>query len=169
MAEPTDDDPPLGAPTPARAPRTPSGGAWYRRTPAVATAALALGLLVGIVVGRAAGDGDGVEDGAAEPAAQVGQTERSTTTTEVGASTTAVTLASECVETIRSAEQALGLLNQGLESLRQLDVSDLDEILGDMQRLRDGFGRRLEECLALSGDDGGEGRGGGTTTTGPGE
>lgn len=155
MSERTDEDvPPLGEPTPAHRHRPGDGSAWYRRTPAVAAGSLLLGLLVGAAFGRALGDANGTEGSATEqgagvPTAEVAEVPgtTSTTTTAMRPSTTTVTLASACLEAIRSTEQALGLLDQGLQSLRQLDLNDLDEVLDDMNEVRDGFRRRVEECL----------------------
>ncbi|MDP8988405.1 MAG: hypothetical protein M3N11_08680, partial [Actinomycetota bacterium] len=148
------------------------GAAWYRRTPAVAAGSLLLGLLVGAAFGRALGDANGTEGSATEqgadvPAADVAEvpgTETPTTTTAMRPSTT-VTLASACLEAIRSTEQALGLLDQGLQSLRQLDLNDLNEVLNDMNEVRDGFRRRVEECLEAQAPA----LGGSTTTPDAGE
>lgn len=174
MSEWTDEDiPPLGEPTPAHRHRPRDGAAWYRRTPAVAAGSLLLGLLVGAAFGRALGDvngteGSATEQGAGVPAAEVAEVsgrETSTTTTPMRPSTTTVTLASACQEAIRSTEQALGLLDQGLQSLRQLDLNDLDEVLDDMNEVRDGFRRRVEECLEAQAPT----LGGSTTTPDAGE
>ena len=137
MSEPTQDDlPPLGQPAPVRPPRT-----GERRSPSswlVAVVALAAGLVVGIPVGTALeGSDERPPPGALN--SDVDET--------VLPTTTVATLPPECVETIRSAQQALVLLDEGLRSLGDLDVLEVERVLADMERLRHGFARRAQQCL----------------------
>lgn len=135
-----DDLPPLGQPNPPRGARSTAGGS--RSTPLVAAIALAVGLLGGIPIGLALEDEAG-EDPAPETSAEdVAQTSRPTTST-----TAAVALPDECVDTIRSAQQALVLLDEGVQSLGELDLNAVEEVLADIQGLREGFARRAQECL----------------------
>lgn len=123
---------------------------WYRRAPAVATGSLLLGLVLGVAVGLALGGGDGTEEGAMDWAAGQAETgEGRTSTTEIGVppSMTAVTLAPACLETIRSAEEASQLLNEGLRSLRRLDVNDVEKVLDQMREESDDLRLRVEDCL----------------------
>lgn len=138
MSEPAQDDlPPLGRPTPARPPRTAEAGS--RSIWLVALIALAAGLVVGIPVGTAL---DGGSDEQPAPESLSNDVEETAQPT-----TTVATLPPECVETIRSAQQALVLLDEGLRSLGDLDVLEVERVLVDMERLRHGFARRAQQCL----------------------
>lgn len=139
MSEPSHDDlPPLGRPTPARRSRTTKGQ--FRSTLLVAVVALAAGLLVGIPVGQAL-EGDSDEQALpAAPGEEVDEPALPTTTTLAA-------LPQECVQTIRSAQQALVLLDEGLQSLGDLDLAEVEAVLGEMEGLREGFARRAQECL----------------------
>ncbi|HEV2810578.1 MAG TPA: hypothetical protein VGV93_09320 [Acidimicrobiales bacterium] len=138
MSEPAEDDlPPLGRRTPARPPRTAEASS--PRTSLVALLALAAGLVVGIPVGTTL---DGGSDEQPVPEALSNDVEEAALPT-----TTVATLPPECVETIRSAQQALLLLDEGLQSLGDLDVLEVERVLADMERLRQGFARRAQQCL----------------------
>ena len=139
MSEPTDDDlPPLGRPTSARPPRTPE--ARSRSTWLVASIALAVGLAVGFPLGSALESGSDERPLPEAPSSDVEETALPTTTTVVA-------LPPECLQTIRSAQQALVLLDEGLRSLDDLDVLEVERVLVDMERLRHGFARRAQQCL----------------------
>ena len=146
MSEPIQDElPPLGRPTSARPPRTPE--ARSRSTWLVALIALTAGLVVGIPVGTAL---DGGSDEQPLPEALGNDVEETALPT-----TTVVALPRECLQTIRSAQQALALLDEGLRSLGDLDVLQVERVLADMERLRQGFARRAQQCLEdprVSGD-----------------
>ena len=139
MSEPAQDDlPPLGRPSPARPPRT--GEASSRSTWLVGLIALTAGLAVGFPLGSA------LEDGSEErpvPEALSSDVEE----TALPTTTTVVALPPECLQTIRSAQQALVLLDEGLRSLGDLDVLGVEGVLADMERLRQGFARRAQQCL----------------------
>ena len=105
----------------------------------VAVVALAAGLIVGIPVGQALDGGFDVQPRPETPNSGVGETALPTTTE--------ATLPPECVETIRSAQQALVLLDEALRSLGDLDVLEVERVLADMERLRHGFARRAQQCL----------------------
>ena len=139
MPEPSHDDlPPLGQPNPPRSGRVGAPGSGT--TPLVAAIALAVGLLGGIPVGMAFG-----EETADEPAPDTSGDDVEQTTAPT--TTTVVELPDECVDTIRSAQQALVLLDEGVQSLGELDLNGVEEVLADIDRLREGFARRAQECL----------------------
>lgn len=146
MFDPTDEgSPPLGEPTPLRQhggahrPRRPRRRPWLG-----AAIALVIGLGAGFGLGQLV-DGDGGRDGGrdAESAAAAGDDRFRPTP-----ATTAPTVPAECVETIRSAQQALALLEKGLEDLRDFDVVALDSAGREMQRLQQRLDRRVRQCAA---------------------
>lgn len=130
--------PPLGEPTPGPLARSEGRRRW--RTALIAAGALATGLVAGFVVGQAVDDGDSGSDVPAEGVA-VETTLPRTTTTQ------GLTLPPECRDAMRSAEQALGLLEQGFSSLRSFEVGELDRVVGEMQSLRDVLSGRVRQCL----------------------
>ncbi len=131
--------PPLGEPTPF--PRHRHAPRRRRRRPWLGAAiALVLGLAGGFALGQVV-DGDGGGDDEATAAAGH-ERERGTP------STTAATVPAECVETIRSAQQALALLEQGLKDLRDFDVIALDAAGREMQRLQRSLDQRVRRCAA---------------------
>lgn len=137
MSEPTSDGlPPLGQPTPAHRRRS------SRQHSPLLTAGVALvvGVLIGIPLGRTF---DGTEP--AEPA--LPDAPATAEPTALPSTTTAATLPESCLQTIRSAQQALVLLDEGLQSLAEFDLGDVERALADMDRLRDGFARGVQECL----------------------
>lgn len=139
MSEPTHDDlPPLGQSTPARPPRT--AGRRSASSLLAAVVALVVGVAVGIPVGQALEGGSDEGASSEAPGGDVEETPLATTTT-------LAELPQECVETIRSAQQALVLLDEGLQSLSALDLAEVESVLADMQRLREGFARRAQVCL----------------------
>lgn len=130
--------PPLGQRTPA----PPGGNAsgWRARPLVVGVVALVVGLAAGLGLGLAWSGGD--EPGPVTAAAP------STTTTVPAPSTTAVaTLPPECRDAVRAAEQALALLDQGLQTLRAFQLGDLEGVLADMQSLRGRLTDRVRACL----------------------
>lgn len=139
MSQPAQEDlPPLGRPTPD--PRSRTTETRSRITLFVAVLALAVGLLAGIPVGQAL---DGEPDEQALPEAPAGDVDQ----TALPTTTTLAALPQECIQTIRSAQQALVLLDEGLQSLGQLDLVEVETVLADMQQLREGFAQRARECL----------------------
>lgn len=142
MSDQIDDDlPPLGEPTPARPRRRRVPDSW-QQAPVVALIALVIGLLVGLALGLLAGDG---EDGPAKSAS--GAMTPVDTSPPPTTTTTLATVPTECLETIRSAEQALALLDQGARSLRDLRLADTERAVADMERLRRSFARQASGCL----------------------
>lgn len=140
MSESNHDDlPPLGQPSPPRRPPRREPGA--RGRVVVPVIALVLGLLVGFAVAQAF-DGEPGEQALSEASGGDVVDE-----TSVPSTTTLPPLPQECVRTIRSAQQALVLLDEGLQSLGELDLVELERVRADMQRLREGFARRAQECL----------------------
>jgi len=144
MSDPTDEElPALGTPTPSG----PSGPA-SRRTRLNVAVAAAVALLVGLAAGVAlatALDEDGGSQGARPPASD---TDKEAT----GPPTTVDTLPEECVATMRSAQQTLGILDQGLRDLRNLDLGEVDRAVREVQQLREGLDADVRRCLELMGD-----------------
>lgn len=141
----SEDLPPLGEPTPAlTGPTRP----WYRAPVPVGVLGLVLGLVLGAVIGVGVGGG-GDSGGSTEMAADTDKpAPRKSSTTSVA------TAPPECVDALRSAEQALQLVQQGVQSLRDLRVNDVDRTVSDLDRLRGGFSasaRRCQERLSGSG------------------
>lgn len=130
----TEDVPPLGEPTPRR--RSPV----RNPLPLVAVASLVVGLVGGFALGRVVADDD-VRDEAADDAGRVPTTLPRPTTTA------AITVPAECQDALRSAEQALGLLDEGFQSLRTFQIGEVEAVLGEMQRLRGVLSDRVRECL----------------------
>lgn len=140
MPEPGQNLPPLGERVPAvRARRSlrPRTGL------VVAGVAAAAGLVTGIFVGAGLGGSDGSPSGGPVPA--------SAPTLPATTSPPATAVPPECVEAMRSAEQALRLLEQGLETVRRLRFEDAEGLLAEMQRLRSGFSGRVQGCLDRAG------------------
>lgn len=143
MSDGTEDGlPPLGTPSPGR----PIEGKVRGRRPGVlaVVAALVVGLVAGFAMGRVGGDDAGGK--------------ASTTTTSIASraattapATTEATLSEACVTTIRSAQQALALLDQGLKNLRELRFAEVDAAMQEMQRLRGRLDGRVRECLGSVG------------------
>ncbi len=141
MSDQIDDDlPPLGEPTPALPRRRRAHDPW-RHVPVVALVALGVGLLGGLALGLLLAGGD---DGPAETASGTTPVDTSPPSTTT---TTLATVPAECLETIRSAEQALVLLDQGVRSLRGLQIADTERALADMERLRRSFAGHARDCL----------------------
>ncbi len=139
MSDPTNQPlPPLGEPTPG--PAVPSGRSWRRRTAAIATGTLLVGLVAGFALAQVVAVDDGGEDSTGDGFAV--QTTLPRTTTTQG-----ITLPPECRDAIRSAEQAVALLEQGFQSLRTFAVADLDRVLAELQRLQAALSGRVRECL----------------------
>lgn len=137
MPEPPEEDlPALGQPTPVRRPR--GSEPRLRSSHVVSVIALVLGLLAGFAAGQTF-EGE-AEEQARPEGGDVDDTPAPTTTT-------LAPLPPECVQTIRSAQQALVLLEEGMQSLGELDLAELESVLADIERLRDGFARRTQECL----------------------
>ena len=129
MSEPHPGElPPLGEPTPALARRR--DGAWYRRTPVVAAVGLLIGALAGFGVGRSLDDGSAEETATNRPPVQPSVVSSPTTTPP------APTLPEDCVEALRSAEASLQLLQQGFQHLRGFQLERVEDVLGDLDRLR---------------------------------
>jgi hypothetical protein len=131
--------PPMpGQPAPAA---RPGGAAWYRRRSVAAIVGLVVGLAFGTGLGLLLAGGDGGTD-AADPGLVV-----PTTTGEPATTTTTGSLSQPCVETVRSAEQVLSLLQEGFQALRQAQLSDVQPALDEIQGLRQEFAADLRECL----------------------
>ncbi len=130
-------------PTPERAaPAAGAGeGTWYRRRSVVAIVGLAVGLALGTGLGLLLGAGDGGTD-VADPGLVV-----PTTTREPSTTTTVGVLSQPCVETVRSAEQVLALLQEGLQALRQGQLSGVQPALDEIQGLRQEFAADVRDCL----------------------
>lgn len=139
MAERSDEQlPPLGEPTPAP-PRRPDGsGRWYGRAPVVGVAGLLVGVLIGVAPAWIVSDGD--DNDAAVDDVRVERTLPATTTT-------AVTVPGECMDAMRAAQQALTVLDEGLQSLRRLQTRNLERTLTQLDRLRQSLGERVRECF----------------------
>lgn len=137
MPEPPEEElPPLGQPNPVRRQRRSEPRLRSRHV--VPVIALVLGLLAGFVAGQAfEGEAD---DQARSEGGDLDETRAPTTTT-------LAPLPPECVQTIRSAQQALVLLEEGMQSFGELDLAELEDVLADIERLREGFARRTQECL----------------------
>ncbi len=145
MSEHSSQDlPPLGEPTPALAgPSRP----WYQAPVPVGILGLVLGLVLGAIMGAAVGNGAESEGG----------TEVATdndTSAQRGTTTSVPTAPPECVEALRSAEQALQLVQQGVQSLRHLRVDDVDRTISDLDRLRSGFSSTVGRCQDRLGGSG---------------
>ncbi len=134
----SEDLPPLGEPTPAvTGPSRP----WYRAPAPVGTLGLVLGLVLGTLVGLAVGDGDESER-ATEAATDTDMSVRGEPTT----TSSVATVPPECLDALRSAEQALQLVQHGAQSLRDLRVNDVDRTISDLDRLRNGFSGTVRRC-----------------------
>ncbi len=126
-------------------PRPPSGpgreGAWYGRRSVAAivglAAGLALGTLLGYLLDRSAGETDVADPGLVVP----------TTTREPTTTTAAEGLPPACVETVRSAEQVLSLLEEGLQAAQQGQLTDVQPVLGEIGGLRQEFAADVRDCL----------------------
>lgn len=109
--------------------------------------AAGLALLVGLAAGFGLGtvlDDDGGGDRATRPEVKSG----SNTSTPP---TTVETLPEECVATMRSAQQTLALLDQGLRDLRDLNLSEVDRAAREVQQLRGNLDADVRRCLELMG------------------
>ncbi len=139
MSDRTNEDlPPLGEPTPGPAARP--GRRWRRETAVVATAALVFGAVAGFALAQVVGT-----DGASEESGGDGrgvQTTLPKTTTTVE-----IIVPRECRDAMRSAEQALALLEQGFQSLRTFAIAEIESVLTELQRLRGVLSGRVRECL----------------------
>lgn len=140
MPEPGHNLPPLGERVPAvRARRSlrPRTGL------VVGGLAAAAGLVTGIFVGA------GLQS--SEPIPSGGPVPTSVPTIPATTSPPPAAVPPECVDAMRSAEQALRLLEQGLETVRRLKFEDAEGLLAEMQRLRSGFSGRVQACLDRAG------------------
>ena len=142
MSDATDEElPPLGEPTPS-GPSPPAS----RRTRLPVVIAAAVALFVGLAAGFGLAtvlDDDGGSEAVRRPAAE---------TPTTGPPTTADTLPEECVATMRSAQQTLQLLDQGLRDLRNLNLGEVDGAVREVQQLREGLDADVRRCLELMGD-----------------
>ncbi len=129
---------PLGEPTPA--PATRPSRRWGRQTAVVAAAALVLGAVAGFALAQVLDTGGASEESADDGRGVRTTVPRTTTTVEI-------IVPSKCREAMRSAEQALALLEQGLQSLRTFAVAEIESVLTEMQRLRSVLSGRVRECL----------------------
>jgi len=107
-----------------------------------------LGLVLGAAAGLAVGDKD-----------QRGEQTEVATETDAsdrrGPPTTSVpAVPPECLEALRSAEQALQLVQQGAQSLRDLQVGDVNRTISDLDRLRSGFSSSVDRCEERLGGSG---------------
>ncbi|MFP5316672.1 MAG: hypothetical protein ACLGI2_00045 [Acidimicrobiia bacterium] len=125
--------PPLGEPTPGRP------VASRIRMPLVALAGLVVGLVAGFAIGQVVADDD-VRDEAEDPGRIATTLPRPTTTAPLA-------VPAECRDAMRSAEQALGLLDEGFQSLRTFQVGEIEAVLRDMERLRTVLSDRVRQCL----------------------
>ncbi len=116
-------------------------GAWYRRCSVAAIVGLAVGLAFGTGLGLLLAGGDGETD-VADPGLVV-----PTTTPDPSTTTTGAALSPACVETVRSAEQVLSLLQQGFQALRQGQLSDFQPAFDEIEGLRQEFAGDVRECL----------------------
>lgn len=136
------DLPPLGERTPPPA-RKPHSGA-RRNAALVAALALVVGLAAGFALGRALDDGSGDRDASA----RAGDSRSGTTVP----AETEDTLPDECVATMRSAQQTLALLDQGLRDLRSLNLAEVERAAGEVQQLRGTLEQEVRRCLERFGD-----------------
>ena len=143
MADRSDEQlPPLGEPTPGRpGPVEASTPRHSRKAPVVGLVGLVVGALLGFGLASIVGVGDDDDDNVAMDRNGRVQSLRQTTTT------TAVTVPPECVDAVRSAQQSLNLLDQGFQSLRRLEVGDVERMLARLQELRGDLADRVRECL----------------------
>lgn len=128
--------PPLGEHTPLKTRRgtTP----WHRRA--------AVAGVAGVVVGGVLGFGLSASTDA-DHEQSAGDKAIPTETTILPTTTTVPTLPPECTEAIRSAEQSLGLLDEAFQTARRLDVGQLDQMLSELQRVRQTLSDRVQACL----------------------
>ena len=142
----SEDLPPLGERTPAV---TGSSRPWYQAPAPVGALCLVLGLVLGAVIGMAVGDGDERE--------RRTEVATGTDTSVAGVATTTSSVATvppECLDALRSAEQALQLVQQGAQSLRDLRVNDVDRTISDLDQLRRGFSGSVRRCNERLGGSG---------------
>lgn len=141
MSEPTDDDlPPLGEPPSPR--RTRPASRVVRRRTAVAA-------LIGLLFGFGAGFGlaGGMDDDS------VTNTGRPPGSARVGTPpTTEEALPQECVDTMRSAQQALALVDQAVRDLRNLNLGEAERAAREVERLRVGLDEEVRRCFEQMGD-----------------
>ncbi len=116
-------------------------GAWYGRRSVAAIVGLAVGLALGTLLGFLLDRGAGETD-VADPGLVVPTTTRQPTTT-----TTTGGLPPACVETVRSAEQVLSLLEQGLQAMQRGQLSDVQPALAEIRGLRQEFAADVRDCL----------------------
>ena len=141
MSDATDQDlPPLGTPT-----RLAPDSARIRRQLVIAAAvALIVGLAAGFGLATAL-DGDGGSEALHPPP---GDTPAASTVP----ATTGDSLPEECVATVRSAQQTLELLDQGLRDLRNLNLGGVDTAVNEVQRLRGTLDQEIRRCAERIGD-----------------
>ncbi len=122
-----EEQPPLGEPAPALS--AGREGSWYRSPLFVAAVALLVGAVAGFVAARSLDD-DSSQEASSE--ARPRQTTVVTTTTVAPVRP----LPPDCEEALRSAESVVQLLEHGFQSLRQLQVERIEEVVADLGRLR---------------------------------
>jgi len=135
--------PPLGEATPHRRSGPDVAPPWYRRLWVVGLACLVVGALLGFGLAAIVDGGD--EDTVA--IGEAGEVDRSSRTPPSTTTTTVVAVPPECVEAMRSAQQSLGVLDQGFQGLRRLNVGDVERVLADLEEVRRNLSERVRECL----------------------
>lgn len=142
MSDTTDQDlPPLGEPTPHGRSAAVTGGS-RRRTAVVAAVALLLGLGAGFALAR------GLDEDPASNVVKPSPANRS----EAFPPPTEDTLPPECVATMRSVQQALAVLDQGLRDLRSLNLGETERAVREAQQLRGPLDEQVRRCLEEMGD-----------------
>ncbi len=137
--------PRLGEATFLRPPRSDNGPAWYRRAWLVGIGGLVVGVLMGFGL-AAVFDDAGVEEGNGD-VVDMDDDRGERRPTGPPTTTPVITVPPACVEAMRSAQQSLTVLDQGVQGLRQFDVGDVDRMLADLQELRGKLTERVRDCL----------------------
>ncbi len=126
------------APTPRR-----SGGARFWLIPAVA---FLLGVLLGAVVIGVTKAGD---TGNARPAAASSTTPSPSPSAGVSADRT-VTVPASCLAAADRAEQALGVVSDGVRAIRNLDAAAVRRVLTRLDQLQPAVRKQADQCRAAA-------------------
>lgn len=143
MSDATDHEelPPLGTPT-TLGPKRTEPARHRRRLAFVAGVALLVGMAAGFAIAMALDEEEKTARLRPAPGEQV-------TTVPPPAEDP---LPEECVATMRAAQKALALLDQGLRDLRNLNLAEVDRAVNDVQRLRTGLDEDVRRCLEEMGN-----------------
>ena len=141
MSDTTDQDlPPLGEPTSRRS--APGAGGSRVRGVVVAAVALLLGF----------GAGFALAQGSDEDAASYVERPPPANRREAVPPPTQDTLPPECAATMRSVQQALAVLDQGLRDLRSLELDETERAVREVQQLREPLDGQVRRCLEQMGE-----------------